>query len=675
MHLLRKPVFTWSCGTTSTMMEDSCYVSIPAEIGDRRSRGPTRSASRGVPLRSFPPARAHVSWPACGHADDPVTDARSSLLAPGPSHTIVRSHYSYFASSPRRMSFQKPASARGLHSKSARSSSAIRLHEPQAQLQSEEVSDEGHDDATQDVGPEAGFKYTGWQPPAEASAEADSEGTRGECRTAENLSLCQRATHAVVSLVKQTHLVVMGILIAVLDNMPYATLLFPASHAYLVSLGATAILTTTAASQIVMGLFSVFPFAVGAFTIENVPFLKSISVAAIQNAAAKGLNDDWVVSTILMCWMIASFLTAATFYTLGALKLGRVADYIPHTVLLGCIGGMGLFMVTAALGVAAGCEWEWNAETLTAVLSASAFPRICLTLVVEVVLILAEVKYSSPTFTPIFLLAFPAMFYVLLFLLGISVDTARQAGWIFGWAATPSDVEPATALETSTYSANAFAEVDDLRRSAWGKNAEPTHSSDQLTIYSQFSIGCVDWHCVFSQAPSMIAIVVFSVLHAPINVPSLTLTTGVPSTLDYELKVHGLASLAAAVTGGLQCYITYSTSTLFWKCGIKDHAASVLVGVGTVALLLTVSPSVILTYFPRPAAAVFMFHVGVVLVNDGLIASKNIVSFAEYVVILVTAASMQNAFTDGLIVGLILSATLRLFRTIVAAMRGRRWLS
>ncbi|CBZ51582.1 sulfate transporter family domain-containing protein [Neospora caninum Liverpool] len=594
------------------------------------------------------------------------------------------------------MSLQEPAAGRGSRGKqSVRSSGVFWLHAPQAPLQSEGVPEDSIEGDTVRPPPEG--SGSAWGTEAEASIVADSGGTRDEGRSSGNLSVCQKVAHTAFSVVKQTHLIVMGILIAVLDNMPYATLLFPSSYAYLVPLGATAILTTTAVSQVVMALFSVFPFAVGAFTIENVPFLKCISVAAIQNAAAKGLSDEWVVSTILMCWMVASFLTAATFYFLGALKLGRVADYIPNTVLLGCIGGMGLFMVSAALGVAAGCEWEWNSETFATVLSASAFPCVCLTLLVEVILILAEVKYASPTFTPIFLLAFPVMFYAALFFFGISVERARESGWIFGWATTPgaADEEQPSPLVASAFSAAplgdlgasvalpteavgrtaASARLQDSHPAGLSSGGKPANTADQLSIYSQFSIGCVDWHCVLSQAPSIIAIVVFSVLHAPINVPSLTLTSGIPSSLDYELKVHGLASLAAALTGGLQCYMTYSTSTLFWKCGVREHAASLFVGLGTIALLFTLSPNVILIYFPRPAAAVFMCHVGVVLVNDGLIASRSIVSFAEYVVIIITAAAMQSAFTDGLIVGLGLSAALKVFHVVVAAMRSRRWLS
>ncbi|PFH34684.1 inorganic anion transporter, sulfate permease (SulP) family protein [Besnoitia besnoiti] len=686
-------------------MDNSCYIPIPPENGGSSARGATAQRSgQGVPHDTHhlhPADRAHITWPACGQADDGVAGVpASSFPSRVSSNSIVRSHYSYFASSPRRMSLQETVATRGRRGKRAgRYSAVVRLDSAHTQVQPEASARRAGSEANANAAwsPERDVAWDRQAPEASAAADYSGDAREADARPTVDVSLCERVACRALSLVEQAHLIVMGVLIAVLDNMPYSTLLFPASHAQFVSLGASAILTTTAVSQIAMALFSAFPFAVGAFTIENVPFLRSISIAVIRNAAAKGLGDEWVVSTILACWIVASFLTAATFYVLGAMRLGRVADYIPHTVLLGCIGGMGLFMVTAAIGVTANCEWEWTADTLATVLSASAFPRVCLTLIVEAILIVAEVKYSSPTFTPIFLLAFPVLLYVFLFVFGIPVDAARRAGWIFDGPTLPSPAsegDQIAGLLVADGSASVLSGLGastSLLGDAGGHTAKTTGLADlgaarlivretpqnnpDLSIYSHFSIRAVDWRCVASQMPSVVAIIVFSVLHAPINVPSLSLTTGVPSSLDYELKVHALASLAAAVTGGLQCYMTYSTSTLFWKCGVREHAASLLVGVGTAALMFVVPPTVILTYFPRPAAAVFMLHVGVVLVNDGLIASLSIVSFAEYIVIIFTAAFMQIAFTDGLLVGLLLAAALKLCQIIVGAMRHRGWVS
>lgn len=697
---------------------ESCYVSMS---GSRAGPPPSRSGASRLSANSLTEnstersaTRAEEPWSAPSRNEEfGADDARASPSSVGSSSSIVRSHYSYFASSPRRMSLPEPG--RGTSERKELLLAPAGVPPPRGTASA----------------PRTGGRNTDWGVAAclgvVASPGVSTTGASArEVRRSEQSTLLQRLACSMVSLVLQGHVVIMGILIAVLDNMPYATLLFPATHSHLVPVATSGVLITVFVSQVVLALFSAFPFAVGAFTVENVPFLRSISLAVIRNAAEKGQGDDWVLSTSMACWILASLLTALTFYALGAMKLGRVADFIPHTVLLGCIGGMGLFILTAAIGIAADCEWQWNLETIEQIFSSRSVCKVALTLFVEVILIVAEVKYSSPTFTPCFLLALPVVFYVVFFLFGVSVETARQTGWVFDGVPTPSvegekleGAPPRSAALTSISSVGAirsFSKVSSAASSEAGVEpaglpASPSSGdsfplvsriknlvsgyrpqsaslqkgdalqatrqgvlSRHINVYESFSFSCIDWRCVFSQSLSMFAIVVFSVLHAPINVPSLSLTTSVPSSLDYELKVHGLANLATALTGGLQCYMTYSTSTLLWKCGIHDHFASFLVGVGTAALVFLIHPMVILTYFPRPAAAVFMLHVGVVLVNDGLIASWRIVPLTDYVIIVLTAVFMQAAFTDGLLVGLLFSAILKVCRAGITRI-GRGWVT
>ncbi|PHJ21006.1 inorganic anion sulfate permease family protein [Cystoisospora suis] len=696
---------------------ESCYVSIPGNTPaspTARSGVPRSSGNRHTEnTLSVSSNRADEPWSAPSRREEFAgSDPRASFASVGSSSSIVRSHYSYFASSPRRMSLPEPSRGSRARKEALLGPSTSPIPRGAAST----PGTGGSSESSTDWGVASAANWAGVVPSSAGPTSGESDAR--EVVGAERSTLLQRLSCSVVSLLLQTHVIFMGILIAVLDNMPYATLLFPATHAHLVPIATSGVLVTVFVSQIVLGLFSAFPFAVGAFTVENVPFLRSISLAVIRNAAEKGQGDEWVLSTSMACWILASLLTALTFYALGAMKLGRVADFIPHTVLLGCIGGMGLFILTAAIGIAADCEWQWNLETVEQIFSSRSVYKVALTLFVEVILIVAEVKYSSPTFTPCFLLALPVVFYVVFFLFGISVERARETGWVFDGVPTPSveetelasvststtavSLSPAGAIDmpgaVSTTPFKPSIQLATLpvseKSTDWsplisrvmndtsvhlpessGKGYETSQGTQQggffgpINIYESFSFACIDWRCVFSQSLSMLAIVVFSVLHAPINVPSLSLTTSVPSSLDYELKVHGLANVATALAGGLQCYMTYSTSTLLWKCGIHDHLASLLVGVGTAALVIFIHPMVILTYFPRPAAAVFMLHVGVVLVNDGLIASWSIVTLAEYVIIVVTAVFMQAAFTDGLLVGLLLSAILKVCRAGVARAR------
>jgi SulP family sulfate permease len=55
------------------------------------------------------------------------------------------------------------------------------------------------------------------------------------------------------------------------------------------------------------------------------------------------------------------------------------------------------------------------------------------------------------------------------------------------------------------------------------------------------------------------ALTVFSLMHVPINIPSLTISTGYPADMNKELKAHGISNIVSGFTGGVQNYLCYSS--------------------------------------------------------------------------------------------------------------------
>lgn len=74
------------------------------------------------------------------------------------------------------------------------------------------------------------------------------------------------------------------------------------------------------------------------------------------------------------------------------------------------------------------------------------------------------------------------------------------------------------------------------------------------------------------------------------------------------MKAHGLSNLLSAVTCGLQNYMAYSTSALYYKTGGHGKLSSLSVS----ALLmgfLAMGPEAA-SYFPRPLAGCLLLHLG-----------------------------------------------------------------
>ena len=75
--------------------------------------------------------------------------------------------------------------------------------------------------------------------------------------------------------------------------------------------------------------------------------------------------------------------------------------------------------------------------------------------------------------------------------------------------------------------------------------------SYELTQMLDF--GAVDWTAIVATVPAMLALTFFGILHVPINVPALGLTTGEDNVdIDHELRAHGYSNALSGLCGSIQ---------------------------------------------------------------------------------------------------------------------------
>ena len=162
--------------------------------------------------------------------------------------------------------------------------------------------------------------------------------------------------------------VLIAALIGVLDNAPYGYLLFPPELAHLApTIGVAMVLTSAAVSQLAFAFSSRFDCALGCTIVENVPFFRAMADGVIAREPG-----ERAAPTVLALFALSTAATAAACAACARYRLGRFAAYIPRHVLLGCIGGMGAFILFAGIGVATGVEWAWDGRALAAQLRRAA---------------------------------------------------------------------------------------------------------------------------------------------------------------------------------------------------------------------------------------------------------------------------------------------------------------
>ena len=145
-------------------------------------------------------------------------------------------------------------------------------------------------------------------------------------------------------------------------------------------------------------------------------------------------NPDAVIATTIVSYSMSSMITGLVFYLMGRFKFGFMVGFIPRHILIGCIGGVGWFLVATGFEVSARLEGslEYNLDTLRELTRPETLPQWILPLVLAIVLFYGQAKVPSKYFLPLYILAIPVIFYLFVFSVDVlNPDTLRDSGWIF----------------------------------------------------------------------------------------------------------------------------------------------------------------------------------------------------------------------------------------------------
>jgi len=348
------------------------------------------------------------------------------------------------------------------------------------------------------------------------------------------------------------------------------------------ALGIRMFLFSTIVGQIIFTLMSGFKNPIGLQMVENVPFCHELARLVIQH---QGYGVD-ALSTLFVLFGIASLLVGAIFYSLGRLQLGRVVYYFPTHVLVGCIGGIGLYIAKTGIEVTMNSVFSTNAIVMNEnLLGVVAIFEVVLRLLQR----LTQDDNGKPRYSllsPIYFCLITPIFYAALWMFHINLQDAKDAGYFF-----PS-LDDCNAESQQDCSRSTTAIVDD-------------HTFDMWKVID-FSV--VSWTAIVNSIPTLVALILFSLIHVPINIPAFAISTNTEADMNKELVAHGYSNFLAGISGGLQNYMAYTQSVLYYKSGGTGKASGIAVAALT-TLLFFIGPT-IASYIPRCMAGTLLVHVG-----------------------------------------------------------------
>lgn len=433
-----------------------------------------------------------------------------------------------------------------------------------------------------------------------------------------------RAQHKNLVLKAASYLpaVFLGTLLNVLDALSYGMIMFPIGEAVFSGMAPTGLsmfYISTVISQLVYSLGgSAFKSGIGSEMIEVTPFFHSMALSI--NAEMAGQSQQAILATVIVTYAFSSVVTGVVFLLLGKLKLGSLVGFFPRHILVGCIGGVGYFLVVTGVEVLSRLEGglRYNWPTFQYLFeSYITFAQWTIPLLLTIVLILLHQKIHNSLLVPMYFIGVFVVFHVIVAAVtGWDMDKARQYGWVF----------PAV------------------------EEKEPWYSH-----YSLFRFGQVDWLSIVKQFPSMMALTFFGILHVPINVPALAVTVGMDQCdVDRELVAHGYSNMLSGLVGLIQNYLVYTNSVLFIRAGADDRIAGVMLAAATAGVMVT--GPVVIGYIPVCVVGSLIYLLGYELLKEAIYDTWGKLRRIEYLTIIIIVVVMGAwDFVYGVLVGILLA--------------------
>ncbi|KAH6581218.1 hypothetical protein BASA61_009176 [Batrachochytrium salamandrivorans] len=384
--------------------------------------------------------------------------------------------------------------------------------------------------------------------------------------------------------------VCLGVTLSLLDAMSYGIIIFPASNTYVPE--------SAAQSGISM-------------------FLASTMIAQIVLTEMQGASDHAIIATIMAAYSLSTILTGVVFIIIGIFKLGNLVQFFPRHILVGCIGGIGLFLLFTGIEVTADIQQEFTMEYLRRIFEWTSFKLWGASLAAALLLKAIQRYVSHTLLVPMFYLSIPIIFYTITFSFGMSLDMLRTERWLF-----------------------------DLP------------SSEDIPFWTYFTyldFFAVDWRAVAATLPTQMALIFFGILHVPINVPALAVSTKQDVELSSEIIGHGISNIAAGLIASPQNYLVYSNSLLYIRSGGGSRIGGVLLSLATIALWI--KGGSVIGYVPTIVVGSLIFHLGIDLLLESVVHTWIIgINPFEYITILIIVGVMGGiGFTEGIVAGIILA--------------------
>lgn len=401
-------------------------------------------------------------------------------------------------------------------------------------------------------------------------------------------------------------------LVSVTYSLSFAVLIFSGSLASDLSIGISITLTSATLVAFVVACRSSFRFAIAGPDSNTVAILASMASTIATHLLAQGKTSE-VVPTVWAMLVASAILSSIFLLCLSHLKLGHFVRFIPYPVIGGFLAGAGWLIIKGAFTVVtSGVRLEFS--NLATLFQISSLIRWLPSLGFAVLLKTILSRYNHYLVLPTLLVVGVILTYLFLGGLGISLEQAREQGWLFATIST-------------------------------GEAGQLTG----LAFLSQ-----INGSVLLEQTTSFLGIMGVLTITLLLNATGLELTSKQDIDINHELKAAGIANVVAGMGGGMVGYLSFNRSFLNYAAGATNRLSGMVASVVCAAFLF-LGPQVI-SYLPKPVLGGLLFYIGLNSLKEWLYDSRTKLPTVDYaLIVLILLVIAGSGFLQGVGAGLVVA--------------------
>ncbi|KUF76174.1 Sulfate Permease (SulP) Family [Phytophthora nicotianae] len=350
--------------------------------------------------------------------------------------------------------------------------------------------------------------------------------------------------------------------------------------------------------QIMFTLMSSMPFSIGQVQDGGLIFLSTMATS-ICNSLGDNVPLEAKVTTSVVTIGIATALFGICLVVMGKMKLAELASYLPIPVIGGYLAFIGIFCLYAGLALCTGLIVN-NIESMINVFDNPHDILLCVPGVLGgAFLLVVSQRYDNSFILSAAIMIMPVVFFFILLVGGISMDDARDGGWI----------DPAT---------------------------EPATVTDLINL---FDFSQMHWNELPKQFGTWVGMVFIVAFGSCLDIAAIELDMDRKLDFNQELNTVGWSNVVSGLLGGCTGSYIFSQTIFTYRSKTNSRIVGVCVIIAETAIV--VAPVSVMSYVPRFFFAATLIFIAIDLLIEWLVLARKQMSLREYAVLWVTFISVN----------------------------------